>query len=78
LINTQEKEKKKEKEEDNKKKDEDNTEDKGFQQPKGTVAVIFSRVSDSRSKHQDKLALHSIMAAEPAVLRYLNWSQYPI
>jgi hypothetical protein len=40
--------------------------------------VIFSEVLGSRSKHQDKLALHSIMAAEPAVPRYLNWSQYPI
>jgi hypothetical protein len=72
------KEKSKDKQEDNKKKDEDNTEDKGFQQPKGTVTVIFSRVLGSRRKHQDKLALRSIMAAEPAVPRYLNWSQYPI
>jgi hypothetical protein len=72
------KKKNKDKQEDNKKKDEDNTEDKGFQQPKGTVAVTFSEVLGSRSKHQDKLALHSIMAAEPAVPRYLNWSQYPI
>jgi hypothetical protein len=70
--------KNKDKQEDNKKKDEDNTEDKGFQQPKGTVVVIFSRISGSKSKHQDKLALRSIMAAEPAVPRYLNWSQYPI
>jgi hypothetical protein len=70
--------KNKDKQEDNKKKDEDNTEDKGFQQPKGTVIVIFSGVLGSRSKHQDKLALRSIMAAEPAVPRYLNWSQYPI
>jgi hypothetical protein len=53
-------------------------EDKGLQQPKGIVAVIFSRVSSSRSKHQDKLALRSIMATKPAVPRYLNWSQYPI
>jgi hypothetical protein len=53
LIGTQEKEKNKDKEEDNKKKDEDNTEDKGFQQSKGTVAVIFFRVPGSRSKHQD-------------------------
>jgi hypothetical protein len=74
LINTQEREKNKDKQEDNKKNDEDNTEDKGFQQLKGTVAVIFSGVSVSRSKHQDKLALHSIVAAEPAVPRYLNWS----
>jgi hypothetical protein len=42
---------------------------------KGIVAVIFSGVSGSRSKHQDKLALRSIMAVEPAVPRYLNWSQ---
>jgi hypothetical protein len=70
--------KNKDKQEDNKKKDEDNTEDKGFQHLKGTVAVIFSRVLGSRSKHQDKLALRSIMAAEPAVPRYLNWSQYLI
>jgi hypothetical protein len=72
------KEKNKDKQEDNKKKDEDNTEDKGFQQLKGTVAVIFFGVLGSRSKYQDKLALHSIMAAEPVVLRYLNWSQYLI
>jgi hypothetical protein len=72
------KRKNKDKEEDNKKKDKDNTEDKGFQQLKRTIAVIFSRVPGSRSKHQDKLALRSIMAAEPLVLRYLNWSQYPI
>jgi hypothetical protein len=70
--------KNKDKEEDNKKKDEDNLEDKGFQESKGLVAVIFSRVLGSRSKYQDKLALRSIMAAEPAVPRYLNWSQYPI
>jgi hypothetical protein len=62
----------KDKQEDNKKKDEHNMEDKGFQQPKGTVVVIFSGVPGSRSKHQDKLALCSIMAAEPAVSRYLN------
>jgi hypothetical protein len=66
------------KEEDNKKKNKDNTEDKRFQQLKGTVVVIFSGVSGFRSKHQDKLDLRSIMAAEPAVPRYLNWSQYPI
>jgi hypothetical protein len=78
LIGRQEKEKNKDKEEDNKKKDEDNTKDKGFQQPKGIVTVIFSGVPGSKSKHQDKLALHNIIAAEPAVPRYLNWSQYPI
>jgi hypothetical protein len=60
------------------KKGEDSIEDKGFQQSKGTVVVIFSGVLGSRSKHQDKLALRSIMAAEPAVPMYLNWSQYPI
>jgi hypothetical protein len=64
--------KNKEKEEDNKKKNEDNTKDKGFQQSKGIVLVIFSGIPGSRSKHQDKLALRSIMAAEPAVPRYLN------
>jgi hypothetical protein len=53
-------------------------EGKGFQQPKGTFVVIFSRVLGSTSKHQDKLALRSIMAAEPAVPMYMNWSQYPI
>jgi hypothetical protein len=52
--------------------------DKEFQQPKGIVIVVFSGVLGSRSKHQDKLALCSIMAAEPAITRYLNWSQYPI
>jgi hypothetical protein len=72
------KEKNKDKQEDNKKKDEDNIEDKGFQQPKGMVTVIFSRVPGSRRKHQDKVALRSIKAAELVVLRYLNWSQYPI
>jgi hypothetical protein len=78
LIGMQEKEKNKDKEEENKKKDENNPEDKGFQQSKGTVVVIFSRVSGSRSKHKDMLALRSIMAAEPDVLWYLNWSKYPI
>jgi hypothetical protein len=71
LIGMQEKEKNKDKEEDNQKNDEDNLEDKGFQQSKGTIAVIFSGVSGSRSKHQDKLALRSIVAAEPTVPRYL-------
>jgi hypothetical protein len=70
--------KNKDKQEDNKKKDEDNTEDKEFQQPKGIVAVIFFGVLGSRSKHQDKLALCSIMATKPAIPRYLNWSRYPI
>jgi hypothetical protein len=66
------------KKEDNQKKDEDNLGDKGFQQSKGTVVVIFAGILGSRSKHQDKLALRTIMAAEPATPRYLNWSQYPI
>ena len=39
---------------------------------RGTVAVIFARVPDFRSKHQEKLALRTIMAAEPATPRYLN------
>jgi hypothetical protein len=56
------------------KKGEDNIEDKGFQQSKGTVAVIFARILGSRSKHQDKLALRTIMVAEPATPKYLNWS----
>jgi hypothetical protein len=56
----------------------DNQEDKGFQKSKGTVEVIFAGVPGSRSKHQDKLALRTIMAAEPATPRYLNWLQYPI
>ena len=43
--------------EDNQKKDEDNHEDKGFQKSRGAVAVIFTGASDSRSKHQEKLAL---------------------
>ena len=64
--------------EDNQKKDEDNHEDKGFQKSRETVAVIFARVLDSRSKHQEKLALRTIMEAEPATPRYLNWSEYPI
>jgi hypothetical protein len=54
--------------EDNQKKDKDNHEDKGFQKSKGTVVVIFAKVLGSRSKHQDKLALRTIMAAEPATL----------
>jgi hypothetical protein len=33
------------------KKEEDNIEDKGFQQSKGTVAVIFTRILGSWSKH---------------------------
>ena len=64
--------------EDNQKKDEDNHEDKGFQKSRRTVAVIFSGALDCRSKHQEKLALRTIMTAEPATPRYLNWSQYPI
>jgi hypothetical protein len=51
---------------------------KGIQQPKGTIVVIFSGVPGFRSKHQDKLALRSIIVASPAVPIYLNWSQYPI
>jgi hypothetical protein len=39
------------------KKEEDDQGDDGFQNPKGTVAVIFSGVPGSRSKHQNKLAL---------------------
>jgi hypothetical protein len=66
------------KEENNQKKNEENPEDKGFQQSKEIVAVIFSEIPRPRSKHQDKLALRSIVAAEPAVPRYLNWSRYPI
>jgi hypothetical protein len=76
LIGTQEKERTRIKK--RIKKDKDNPKDKGFQQLKGIVAVIFSGVSGSRSKHQDNLAVRSIMAAEPAVPRYLNWPQYPI
>jgi hypothetical protein len=38
------------------------------------VAVIFAGVPGSRSKHQDKLALRTFMAAEPTTPRYLNWS----
>jgi hypothetical protein len=45
------------KKEDSQKKDEDNPGDKGFQQSKETVAVIFTRITGYRSKHQDKLAL---------------------
>jgi hypothetical protein len=39
------------KKEDNQKKDEDNPRDKGFQQSKGRVAVIFAEILGSRSKH---------------------------
>ena len=39
------------------KKEEDNHEDKGFQKSRGTVAVIFIGAPNSRSKHQEKLAL---------------------
>ena len=60
--------------EDNQKEEED----KGFQKSRGIVAVIFAWAPDYRSKHQEKLALRTIMAAEPATPRYLNWSQYPI
>jgi hypothetical protein len=67
-----------ERKEDNQKKDDDNQEDKGFQKSKGTVAVIFVGVPNTRSKHQDKLALRTIMAAEPATPRYLNWLLYLI
>jgi hypothetical protein len=58
--------------EENQKRDGNNPIDKGFQESKGFVAVIFSGVLGSRSKHQDKLALRTIMAAEPATPRYLN------
>ena len=68
------KDKKEDKKEDNHKKDEDSNEGKGFQKSKETVAVIFAGVPGSRSKNQDKLALRTIMAAEPATPRYLNWS----
>ena len=60
--------------EDNQKKDEDNHEDKGFQKSRGTVAVIFAGAPDARSKHQEKVALRTIMAVELATPRYLNWS----
>ena len=43
--------------EDNQKKVEDNHEDKRFQKSRGTVAVIFAGAPDSRSNHQEKLAL---------------------
>jgi hypothetical protein len=49
------------KKEDDQKKGEDNIEDKGFQQSKGVVAVIFAEILGSRSKHQDKLTLWTIM-----------------
>jgi hypothetical protein len=39
------------KKEDNQKKDEDNPGDKGFQQSKGIVVVIFAGILSSRSKH---------------------------
>ena len=64
--------------EDSQKEEEDNHKDKGFQKSRGTVAVIFAGVLDSRSKHQEKRALRTIMAAESATPRYLNWLQYPI
>jgi hypothetical protein len=60
--------------EDDQKKEEGDQGDNGFQNPKGTVTVIFSGVLGSRSKHQNKLALRTIMAAEPATPRCLNWS----
>lgn len=65
------------KNEDQNKQPEDQ-EDGGFPKTKGIVAVIISGEPGSRSKCQDKLALRSIMAAEPTTLRYLNWSQYLI
>ena len=43
--------------EDNQKKEEDNHDDKGFQISRGTIAIIFAGILDSRSKHQEKLAL---------------------
>ena len=65
---------KKDTKQDGQKKEEENPEDKGFQKSRGMVAVIFAGALDSRSKHQEKLALRTIMAAEPATPRYLNWS----
>ena len=37
--------------EDNQKKEGDSHDDKGFQKSRGTVAVIFASIPDSRSKH---------------------------
>ena len=41
-------------------------------------AISRSQTPRVLHKHQEKLALRTIMAAEPATPRYLNWSQYPI
>jgi hypothetical protein len=57
LIDTQEKVIRGTRKKTTRKKGEDNIEDKGFQQSKGTITVIFDGILGSRSKHQDKLAL---------------------
>jgi hypothetical protein len=65
------------KEDDNKKDGEDQG-DKGFQQSKGIVLVIFAGFPRSKNKRQDKLTLRDIMAAEPDTPKYHNWSEHPI
>jgi hypothetical protein len=50
----------------------------GFQKSKGVVNVIFVGVPSSKSKQQEKLALRSFTATEPATPKYLNWSECPI
>lgn len=53
-------------------KDKEDQGDKGFQRPKGTVAIFFAGIPSSKSKWQDKLALSEILAVEPATPKYLN------
>jgi hypothetical protein len=59
-------------------KDQEDKGDKEFQKSKGVVNIIFAGVPSSKSKQQEKLALCSITAVEPATPKYLNWSEYPI
>jgi hypothetical protein len=62
----------------NNNKDGDDNPDPGFQQPKGSLTVIFTGVPSSSNKCTGKLALRDILAGEPSTPMYLNWSEYPI
>ena len=68
--------------EENKKEDEPIREEKkaegDFQEAQRQLMVIYSRVPDARKKQQEKLAHRAIMAAEPVIPRFLDWSEYPI
>ena len=62
----------------NNNKNGDDNADPGFQQSKDQIAVIFVGLPTSSNKRSGKLALQDIMAGEPSIPKYLNWSEYPI